>query len=94
MNASDRLVLITSHSRPHTVAEVADYWSPTGKVVIYVADDDPTMPAYVDACEQAGVEILIGSRFGIRDVAERYSDSYATVIVADDHAVHPAGEPS
>lgn len=71
------------------VAGVAEYWAPTGKVVIYVDREDSMMPAYVDACEQAGVEILVGSRFGIRDVAERYSDSYAAVIVVDDHATHP-----
>jgi acyl-coenzyme A synthetase/AMP-(fatty) acid ligase len=89
VNAADRLVLVTTRNRPHMVAAVAEYWASTGKVVIYVDREDPAMPAYVDACEQAGVEILVGSRFGIRDVAERYADSYAAVIVVDDHATHP-----
>ena len=84
MNATDRLVLITSRNHPHNIAAAAEYWAPTGKVVIYVDRDDPNMPAYVDACEQAGVEILVGDRFGVRDAAERYADSYTSVIVTGD----------
>ena len=89
VKSEDRLVLITTRQRPHMVAPIADYWASTGKVVIYVDRDDTMMPAYVDACEQAGIELLIGSRFGIREVAERYADSYTAVIVVDDHSVHP-----
>ena len=88
MNAADRLVLITTRHRPHNVPALAEYWGVTGKVVILVDREDTAMPAYVDACEQAGVEILVGSRFGVRGVAERYADSYTVVIVVDDHA-HP-----
>ena len=90
MNPPDRLVLITSRHQPHTITTLADHWAPTGKVIVYVDREDVMMPAYVEACEQAGIELLAGDRFGVRGVAERYSDSYGTVIVVVDHAADEA----
>jgi hypothetical protein len=75
MTHTDLLMIVPSRGRPQSVALLAQAWTDTGKprrsCCCASTTDDHTMPQYVDACEQHGVEILIGPTAASRADAER-----------------------
>lgn len=93
MTHTDLLMIVPSRGRPHAVQPLAQAWEDTGaaaKLLMCVDDDDPTMPAYVNACEQHGVEILVGPRRRLgptlNEIATRYCDSWTALgFCGDDH---------
>jgi hypothetical protein len=93
MTHTDLLMIVPSRGRPQSVALLAQAWTDTAaaaKLLLCVDDDDHTVPQYVDACEQHGVEILIGPRRRLgptlNEVATRYCDSWTALgFCGDDH---------
>jgi hypothetical protein len=99
MTHDDLLMIVPSRGRPQSVPLLAQAWTDThaeAKLLVCVDDDDPTMPAYVDACVEHGVEILVGPRRRLgptlNEVAVRYADSWTALgFCGDDHRVRSVG---
>lgn len=96
---TDLLMIVPSRGRPQSVALLAQAWADTdatAKLLLCVDNDDHTMSQYVDACEQHGIEILVGPRrrMGptLNEVAVRYCDSWTAIgFMGDDHRPRTTG---
>jgi hypothetical protein len=82
VNTPDTLVIVHSRHRPQLVEPLAQAWPHGGnaKLLLCVDNDDAAMSQYVDACQEHGVEILVGPRFApwvvVNEIASRYCNSW------------------
>lgn len=97
---ADLLMIVPSRGRPHNIAALWDAWSATStgaaELLVAADDDDPTLPGYLQVCEELQIDLTVGPRLRmvptLNTVAvERAPHHFAVGFLGDDHRPRTVG---